>query len=92
MYGGYRWGASAGHTLATITQTKLATCEAGQQAVIQAGKQFAVESAELEERLLQERADHARDTKAYEDSMRIIGAMLPDEAERAIANHYRRQR
>ena len=82
-------GARPGHRVA---QTKLASCEAGQQAVIQAGKQFAVESAELEEELLAERVDHARDTQAYEDSMRIINAMLPDEAERTITNRYRRQR
>ncbi len=85
---GYRWGASAGRDLATVAQTKLASCEAGQQAVIQAGKQFAVELAELEEELLAERVDHARDTQAYEDSMRIINAMLPDEAERTITNRY----
>ena len=90
--GGYRWGSSAGRDLTSLAQAKLKSCEDGQQAVIHAGKQFAVESAELEEELLAERVDHARDTQAYEDSMRIINAMLPDEAERTITNHYRRQR
>ena len=81
---------TASQTISDLEQ-QLETCEEGQQAAIREGQDAAGWVALADLQIGQLKAEKEQLEKNYADSLRTIRTMLPADAERALADHYRRR-
>ncbi len=70
-------------------EKSLSDCQAEQQQAIANGTEAAGWAMQIEVERDQLKREREQLKKDYDDSLRIIRAMLPDRAERAIADYYR---